>query len=181
MHPELQSLVARDVALAWRTCLGGWKPSSNLTMPDYPAWRFWLNSTWPTLHDAVGRVHAAANEADLSAIVEIDRSLNAFFPSSTAGHSAFSGRMFCERFSRIDGDKVWRAWLREADTGNSPAHLAICLAIRAARFHFPPSTAALLLLAVESFGAGLLFYSPQFQTLAAEALPELRASSLKAA
>lgn len=181
MHPELQSLVARDVALAWRTCLGGWKPCSNLTMPDYPAWRFWLNSTWPTLHDTVLSVHAAANETKMPAIVEIDRSLDAFFPSSTAVHSAFAGRVFCERFSRVDGDKLWRSWLREADAGRTPAHLATCLAIRAARFHFPPSTAALLLLAVESFGAGLLFYSQQFQTLAAEALPELGASSLKAA
>jgi hypothetical protein len=95
--------------------------------------------------------------------------------------SLLAGRQFCERFSRFEGDKVWRAWLREFDAGRASGHLAVCIALRAARFHFSSVTAARLMLAVEAYAADLVFDSPQFITLAAEALPGVGCSTWKAA
>jgi hypothetical protein len=185
MNPT-HDLAARDIALAWRTCLGGWKPQTPITLIagslSDPAWQEWLETTWrPVLLPAAASVHEAAISGHANLLAARDRQVSG---NLSAFHSAGSqrvGRAFCERFSRTTGDKVWRGYLNLLDNKRAAGHMIVCVASRAARFHFSPSMAALLLLAVETHGTGIPFTSPQFADLMDGAMADMPEQFLKTA
>lgn len=186
MINPIHDLAAKHIALAWRTCLGGWKPQTPITLiagsPSDPAWQEWLDGIWrPVLLPAAASIHEAAISGQAKLLVARDRQLSS---NLSAFHSAGSqrvGRAFCERFSRSTGDKVWRGYLNLLDNKKAGGHMIVCVASRAARFHFSPSMAALLLLAVETHGSGIPFTSPQFADLMEGAMADMPAQFLKTA
>lgn len=186
MTNSTHAMASRDIALAWRTCLGGWKPPTPITLiagsPSDPAWQEWLKSTWkPVLLPATASVHEAAFSGRARALAAQDRKLSNDLPAFQSAGSQRVGRIFCERFSRTTGDKLWRGYLNLLDGKETSGHLIVCVATRAARFHFSPSMAALLLLAVETHASGIPFTSRQFLGLMEEAMADMPAQFLKSA
>ncbi len=180
------AMASRDIALAWRTCLGGWKPQTPITLiagsQTDPAWQEWLATTWnPVLFPATASVHEAAITGRANSLAALDRKISCDLPAFESCGSRRVGRSFCERFSRATGDKLWRGYLNLLDTNETSGHLIVCVATRAARFHFSPSMAALLLLAVETYASGIPFTSRQFAHLMEEAMADMPAQFLKTA
>ncbi len=180
------AIATRDIALAWRTCLGGWKPQTPITLiaasQSDPAWQGWLESIWnPVLLPATASVHEAAITGRARALAAQDRKISQDLPAFQSLGSQRVGRAFCERFSRTTGDKLWRGYLDLLDSKKTSGHMIVCVATRAARFHFSPTMAALLLLAVETHASGMRFTSPQFARLMEEAMADMPAQFLKSA
>ncbi len=186
MTKTIHAMASKDIALAWRTCLGGWKPQTPITLiagsRSDPAWQDWLESTWrPVLLPAIVSIHEAAIAGRAQKLAVEDRKVSGDLSAFQSSGSQRVGRAFCERFSRTTGDKLWRGYLSLLDGKETNGHLIVCVATRAARFHFSPSMAALLLLAVETHGSGIPFTSPQFAGLMEEAMADMPAQFLKTA
>ena len=147
-----------DILLAWKTCLGGWKPVGPLTLVRSADRRMWCAGIWKhTLIPAIVAAHARA--AQPAQLVEYDAGID--LGAFEAGNRA-QGARFLDRFSRTTGDKAWRKYLREYDLGRAPGHFVVCLGARAARFHLPVRQVLALALAVEARGAGIAFHSTDF-------------------
>lgn len=186
MTHSLHAMASKDIALAWRTCLGGWKPQTPITLiagsHSDPAWQEWLKSTWqPVLLPATASVHEAALAGRAKTLAAHDLRISENLPAFHSAGSQRVGRAFCERFSRTTGDKLWRGYLSLLDGNATKGHLIVCVVTRAARFHFSPSMAALLLLAVETHASGIPFTSRQFAILREEAMADMPAQFLKTA
>lgn len=179
MNASEFQLVTRDIALAWRTCLGGWKPPGALTLsgPGPMARLRWLSGSWNAQLRGLEAGFEAARLGHSRPLVQADQLLELTLDPAAAAKSSHAGHLFCSRFSRTDGDKFVRAHLRLLDAGALQGHFAVILGVRAARFQVSPVSSGLLLLAVEAHGAGLPFFSPEFKDLAAAAFPAGRSAA----
>lgn len=141
-----------------------------------------MESTWrPVLLPATAMVHEAAISGRAKAVAHHDCQISKELPDLQASGSQRIGRLFCERFSRTTGDKLWRGYLNLLDGRETSGHLMVCVATRAARFHFSPSMAALLLLAVETHASGIPFTSRRFLRFRDEAMSDMPPRFLKSA
>jgi len=132
-----------DLMRAVRFCHPGWDALRQITFSaaadQTPPWQNWRTDVFlPVLRPQLEAAHLAAATADWRALVVCDRALDDALPAGVATASRRAGASLMTAYDPPAAERLWARYRGLVAAGNSPGHLAIALAVRAAAFHFPP-------------------------------------------
>lgn len=141
-----------DLIRAVRLCHPGWETLGRVTLCEGNA------AVWPVeIFRGILRPHlesalAAAAASDSQALLAADRALGRALPDATREASCRAGRALLAHFSAPPAEKCWLRHARFAANEETPGHLAVAVAVRAAAFHLAPGAALSSYLLLEARG-----------------------------
>ncbi len=109
----------------------------------------------PVLQPALLEVLHKASEGGSFEIAALDCRLDAGLPSALRAQSRDAGRRLVQGLLAPRGDRLIERYREAVLAGDSPGHLVVIHALRAAVFHLPPRVAMASYLLQEGIGAGL--------------------------
>ena len=109
----------------------------------------------PLIQSVLLDVLERAAEGGSFEITTIDCQLDASLPTSVRLQSRDAGKRLVQGLLAPRGDRLIERYRNAVLTGNSPGHLAVIHALRAAVFHLPPRVLIASYLLQEGIGAGL--------------------------
>lgn len=109
----------------------------------------------PLIQSVLLDVLQRAAEGGSFEITTIDCQLDASLPASVRLQSRDAGKRLVQGLLAPRGDRLIERYRNAVLAGNSPGHLAVIHALRAAVFHLPPRVMIASYLMQEGIGAGL--------------------------
>lgn len=109
----------------------------------------------PHLQPLLLKVLECASEGGSFEIMALDCQLDGALPASVRIQSRDAGKRLLEGLLAPRGDRLIERYRTAVLAGNSPGHLAVIHALRAAVFHLPPRVLIASYLMQEGIGAGL--------------------------
>lgn len=139
--PETAHNPHHELLRAIRLCHPGWETPRKLTLAasgQAPAQ--WREKIWqPVLRPQLEAARAAAATGDLKALSACDRALERELPEKCREASRRPGRALLADYTAPPAEKGWRRYAKLASDDQTPGHLAIAVAVRAAAFHLAPA------------------------------------------
>ncbi len=134
-----------DLLRAVRLCHPGWDALGRITFSadarQTPPWQKWRTDIFLTiLRPQLQAAYHAATSADWRDLAAGDLALEGALPTESAAVSRRAGAALMTEYDAPAAERLWTRYRNLVAAGSSPGHLAIALAVRAAAFHFPPST-----------------------------------------
>jgi hypothetical protein len=109
----------------------------------------------PLLQPAILEVLARAAEGGSFEIATLDCRVDAAVPLPSRSQSRDAGKSLVQGLHAPRGDRLIERYRSAVMAGDSPGHLVVIHALRAAVFHLPPQLAVAAYLVQEGMGAGL--------------------------
>ncbi|MEI6338051.1 MAG: urease accessory UreF family protein [Verrucomicrobiota bacterium] len=146
-----------ELMRAIRLCHPGWDILRRITfsadVKADPPWRDWRTEVFlPVLRPQLERACLAAATADWRGLAVSDQALDAALPSVAATASRREGVALMRTYPAPTAERLWTKYGGLVATGETPGHLAIVLAVRAAAFHFPPAAVVAAYIFLEAHG-----------------------------
>ncbi len=137
-----------------RMCHPGWIGAGRITCPA-ARWELWRDEVFqPVMVPAIHAAWGAASERDARAVVSVDKDFDGRLGPVSARSSRRAGGRLTALHHAPPGERAWMRYAESVKAGESPGHLVIMLAVRAAAFHLPPRAVMTACLFLELRGGG---------------------------
>lgn len=141
-----------DLIRAARLCHPGWETLGRVTLSSGNAGIWAADWFGKILRPQLEAALLAAASGDAKALVAADLALDRALPEPGRESSRRTGGALLAQFAAPPAEKCWQRYARFVAGEESPGHLAIALAVRAATFHLAPNAVVSAYLLFEARG-----------------------------